>query len=154
LAALSHPNRLFVADAFGTRSIYEVHPQSGDITGTIAAVEPRPTALGGRGDNELYVGDWRTPGISVFDRAGSPLGELDTGYAAASIGTPGTGYFPDFDDDGDVDLHDVARWQECFAGNLAMRPPGCGRADSNGNERVDLFDNAPFVNAVTGVSGD
>jgi hypothetical protein len=58
--------------------------------------------------------------------------------------------YRDLDADGDVDLHDVAGFQACFAPDGEPLPPGCGAADFEGNDLVDLTDFAYLYTALTG----
>ena len=117
LAALNHPPRLFVADAFNTGLVYEVNPLSHRITDSFTPEGARPVAMAGMNDGLLYISDWIDAGIEVLDGSGQSVDWLDTdtpfGSLAAQVDFD---LFADFDFDGDVDLRDVASFQACFTG--------------------------------------
>jgi hypothetical protein len=59
----------------------------------------------------------------------------------------------DFDDDGDVDLLDFARFQVCFTGEgPAVCRGGCNRFDLDPDDDIDLFDFAAFTALLNGPS--
>ncbi|MDO8630657.1 MAG: dockerin type I domain-containing protein [Phycisphaerales bacterium] len=57
--------------------------------------------------------------------------------------------FGDADDDGDIDLADVAALQNCF-GAGAGAVVACQRMDRNGDERVDALDGSALVTRIMG----
>ena len=57
--------------------------------------------------------------------------------------------FGDFDDDGDIDLIDVAGLQNCFGEDDAIGA-GCERLDRQPDGSVDLIDTAALVERLTG----
>lgn len=57
----------------------------------------------------------------------------------------------DEDDDGDIDLRDFARFQQCFGESGALG--GCERLDLNADQTVDNGDAGWFVNVMTGPTG-
>ena len=57
----------------------------------------------------------------------------------------------DFGRDGDVDLADFGRCQECWTGSdTGPRPAGCLPADADGDGDVDHADHALFISYLTG----
>ena len=76
IAALAGPNRLYVADAFGTGSIFEVSPRTGAVRATLPAPATRPTALAGVGDDLLFAADWLSNEAEILTRAGESIGVL------------------------------------------------------------------------------
>jgi len=150
LAALAGPNRLYVADAFDTRSIYEIYPPAGELTAILPPTENRPTALAGLGSSRLFVGDFRTQAIEAIDRTG---GKVDLFAVDAPVGAlagaAGIGPFADFDADGDVDLKDLAAFQSCFM-REGVAATECARGDRDGNDGVDLRDAVAIPGASTG----
>jgi hypothetical protein len=145
LAALAGPNRLYVADAFKTRAIYEVDPQSGLVTNVNTATN-RPTALGGIGSSTLYVADWETETVEMIDREGNIIGSFTLPNQVGSLaGDALANHFADFDLDGDVDLADFATFQRCFTGVEEMTAPACEWDDHDCDGHVDLRDFAGFL---------
>ncbi|MDO8632670.1 MAG: hypothetical protein Q7R41_19480, partial [Phycisphaerales bacterium] len=150
LASLSGPNRLYVADAYNTRSIYEVYPATGALTATLPPTDNRPTALAGVGSSRLFVGDFRTKAIDVIDRIGGAVERFAVGAPAGALaGVAGIGLFADFDADGDVDLKDLAVFQTCFL-REGVAATECARGDQDGNEDIDLLDMIAIPGASTG----
>lgn len=148
LAALAGPNRLYVADAFNTRSIYEIDPLFGRLTNIITPVSNRPTALAGIGTDRLLVGDWQSSQVEVIDRNGVALGELALTDPPGSFAGHATfGPFGDADGDGDADMQDIANLQRCFGQSL---PGGCDIFDFDGSTTIDLSDFALFHGLLTG----
>jgi hypothetical protein len=149
LAALAGPNRLYVADAFNTKSIYEIYPATGALTATLPPTDNRPTALAGLGSGELFVGDFRTETLEVLDRAGNQLGVLSLAAPAGSLAAAAAiGPFADFDADGDVDLMDVAAFQNCLPQAAAQLE--CVPADANADSFINLSDAAAVPGVQTG----
>ena len=77
----------------------------------------------------------------------TPLGETSSEIDAVADAAPDP--FGDVDDDGDIDLVDVARFLECFA-VADVVDSGCERADRQSDGSVDLVDAAAFVGRITG----
>ena len=153
LAALPNPERLYVADAFNSRDIHEVHPLTGVVTNTLPLEDMRPTALAATGDDRLVVGDWRSDSVEVLTREGGQVATVSVGDPVGSLAA----YVPfdpfgDFDRDGDVDLRDYAAFGRCFTGGAAPLGLYCARADSNGDGRSDLADLSVFLNRTDGPS--
>jgi hypothetical protein len=150
LAGLSGPNRLYVADAFGTGEVYDIRPDTGEQTGVLET-ETRPTALAGIGTRRLFAADFIHNSIEMFDRDGTNHRTLTVPFRVGALaGAPAVDLFGDFDGDGDVDLADAARFQACFTGDDGPFEPGCEPGDANGDERIDLSDLAAFDRARTG----
>ena len=153
LAALAGPDRLYVADAFNTRTIVEIDPVLGIRTATLSppSAISRPTALAGSGTSTLFVGDWQSNVLARMDRAGNDLGDvvLD-GAVGALAGEAAKSIFGDFDFDGDVDLRDFARYQTCLAGLGGLSIGECVPGNLNGDQEIDLIDYAGFPAAMTG----
>jgi hypothetical protein len=57
--------------------------------------------------------------------------------------------FGDADDDGDIDLADVAEFQKCFSVDVGA-VFACKRMDRNGDERVDALDGSALVARIMG----
>jgi len=57
--------------------------------------------------------------------------------------------FGDADDDGDIDLRDVAKLLNCFGDDSGLAP-GCERVDREPNGTIGLEDAAAFVGRMTG----
>ena len=153
LAALAGPNRLYVADAFNTGSIFEVNPQSGAIGATLPAPATRPTALAGLGDALLYAADWLSNEAEILTRAGESIGTLVLPEPSGSLaGLPFFDVFGDFDLDGDIDLEDYRRFQRCFTGSddSGELADDCIVCDRNGDGLVEYFDFITFPEASTG----
>jgi hypothetical protein len=151
LAALAGPNRLYVADAFNTRDVYEVDPLFGVAKRTLSPVTSRPTAIGGIGTSTLYVADWQSAIVEIIDRDGTSVGELSLVARSSSFaGHAWIGFFADFDGDGDIDLADYGSFQRCFTGSDTGVEPGCEPGDRNRDRRINLFDFAVFPEAATG----
>lgn len=68
-----------------------------------------------------------------------------------TIGANMTARTGDFDNDGDVDLRDVARFQTCFDPPSDSAQPECEAADFNADNRIDLIDFAVFATMMDGV---
>jgi hypothetical protein len=150
LAALSGPNRLYVADAFNTRSIYEVYPATGALTATLPPIDNRPTALAGLGSSRLFIGDFRAESIEIVDRTGNAIDRFAVDAPVAALASAaGIGPFADFDVDGDVDLKDLATFQTCFL-REGVAATECARGDQDGNDGVDLLDATAIPGASTG----
>lgn len=150
LASLSGPNRLYVADAFNTRSIYEVYPATGALTATLPPTDNRPTALAGIGSSRLFVGDFRTEAIDVIDRMGGAVYQFAVDAPVGALaGVAGIGLFADFDADGDVDLKDLAAFQICFS-REDVAATECARGDEDGDDGIDLLDAIAIPGASTG----
>ena len=77
----------------------------------------------------------------------TPLGETSSEIDAVADAAPDP--FGDVDDDGDIDLVDVAAFLECFA-VADVVDSGCERADRQSDGSVDLLDAAAFVGRITG----
>ena len=77
----------------------------------------------------------------------TPLGETSSEIDAVADAAPDP--FGDVDDDGDIDLVDVAEFLECFA-VADVVDSGCERADRQSDGSVDLLDAAAFVGRITG----
>ncbi|HNO77471.1 MAG TPA: sialidase family protein [Phycisphaerae bacterium] len=60
----------------------------------------------------------------------------------------------DYDEDGDVDLSDYRRFEDCFAGPAAGYGQNCSCFDWDADGDVDLNDFAEFQNAFTGAFPD
>lgn len=150
LGALAKPSRLYAADAFNTRRIYELDPNSGMVTNELGPFNRRPAAVGGVGDLLLYVSDSDSPEIDVLLRDGSLVQRLE---GSAPVGTAGgeafSSFFADFDGDGDVDLIDHAAFQRCF-GDVIPPDPACPRGDRDNDGRIDLIDYSRFLESSTG----
>jgi hypothetical protein len=151
MAALSKPNRLYVADAFGTGDIHEIRPDVGTVTGVLRAETVRPTALAGVGTRTLYAANWLGGEFESIDRFGEEGRVLSLPHRIGSLGgAVATGLFGDFNEDGDIDLGDFARFQACFTGEGGDLGPGCEPGDANGDNAVDQSDLAAFSRAITG----
>ncbi len=150
LGALTNPSRLYVADAFNTRRIYELDPNSGMVTNELGPFNRRPAAVGGVGDLLLYVSDSDSPEIDVRLRDGSLVQSLEI---PAPVGTVGgesfSSFFADFDGDGDIDLFDHAAFQRCF-GDVIAQDLACPRGDRDNDGRIDLIDYSRFLESSTG----
>ncbi len=150
LASLAGPRRLYVADAFNTRSIYEVYPATGALTASLPQTDNRPTALAGVGSSKLFVGDFRTDVIDVIDRMGGSVDLFSVDAPPHALaGAAEIGVFADFGDDGDVDLHDIAMFQICFH-REGVAATECARGDHDGSHRIDLMDATAIPGARTG----
>ncbi|HRX85450.1 MAG TPA: M14 family zinc carboxypeptidase [Phycisphaerae bacterium] len=58
--------------------------------------------------------------------------------------------YGDTDCDGDVDIADLQRFEECLTGPVPAVDPGCSGLDANDDNHVDLLDFAAFQAAYTG----
>lgn len=151
LAAMAAPPRLYVADAFNTGAIFEVHPQTGAIVAALPAPPLRPTALGAIANELLFVSDWQGSTVEVLDRAGQGVGTLTLDGPIGSMGAAVTvDFLGDFDADGDIDLLDVAAFIRCFTGLGEPLGPGCAPGDFDENGSVDALDVAAFGAGLTG----
>ena len=82
---------------------------------------------------------WGSPGLDVHGTLGT---------ATVTIGPCGTG---DADDDGDVDLVDLASFQTCFAGSGSTPEPICGcRFDFEPDTDIDFADFEELVDRFSG----
>lgn len=150
MAALSGPNRLYVADAINEQRIYEIDPATGALTGTFAANELRPHALAGLGDRELFIASWETASIEVRERQGAKVEGLSTSHPLGSLtGRAFLTVAGDIDEDGDIDMRDVAALQRCFA--IGPFPQLCGGTDLNDDGSVDLADVSLISANLTGL---
>ncbi len=151
LAALAGPPRLYAADAFNTRNIYELYPATGAVTNVLSTEGTRPIALGGRGDSLLYASDWDFDEIDVVQRDGTVASTLPAASILGSLAGSAALPLPvDLDVDGDIDLRDDALFQRCFTGAVGSMAGACDPADVDANGHVDLVDFAPFSGASTG----
>ncbi|MCH8252907.1 MAG: hypothetical protein IID36_10690, partial [Planctomycetes bacterium] len=151
LAAMAAPPRLYVADAFNTGVIFEVHPQTGAIVAALPAPPLRPTALGAIANELLFVSDWQGSTVEVLDRAGQGVGTLTLDGPVGSLGAAVTvDFLGDFDADGDIDLRDIAAFGRCFTGLGEPLGPGCAPGDFDENGSVDALDVAAFGAGLTG----
>jgi len=157
LASLAGPNRLYAADAFNTRNVYELD-LAGHVTDVFRPLTKRPVALAGIAAADasqaahgiFAVGEWESNGVDLLDRKGSLLDVLDLPYSVAACGSNGNFKVDgDADRDGDLDLVDVMELQRCFglSGDLDEM---CAATDLTGDGRVNLADVAVFAMSVTG----
>lgn len=151
IAALAGPGRIYIAEAFNDRVIYEIDPRSGGLTNTLPAPSTRPTALAGIGDDLLFLADWRVDTVEIINREGAAVDSLTLSTGVGSLaGEASIGSFADFDSDGDVDVFDYGAFQRCFTGSNGDLAPGCDAADSDQDGDVDLADFTVFPSASTG----
>lgn len=150
LASASYPSRLYIADAFDTGNIYEIEPQSGALVRTIPAPNHRPVALAGIDNSEIWSADWLSSSISVLDRAGSGSSSLTLeGGVGSMSSTASLRSAYDATTDGNIDLRDVAIFQECFGGSSLVRPE-CISSDGDQSGTVDLMDFAGLRRVLSG----
>jgi len=151
LASASYPNRLYVADAFGTGNIYEIEPQSGAITRTLPPPENRPIALAGVDNTELWAADWLSTSVSLLDRAtGVENASLTLASAVSSMSSTASPHSVyDVTYDGNIDLRDIELFQNCFSGPFLVQPE-CQSNDTDGNGHVDLNDFAGLGDSLSG----
>ncbi len=154
LAAMEGPNRLYAADAFGTGSVYELHPSSGAVTGVIdlqSASNQRPVTLASNGAGELLMADRASDTVDVLQRDGTRLESVTLDAPVASIGgLSSVAGIADINGDGNVDLRDYAWLQDCFDPSGLPVRPGCADADQNADGHVDAADTAVLVTTFTG----
>lgn len=158
LASLAAPARLFAADAFDSRQVYEID-MAGRVRHVLRPLTKRPIALAGVGSREplsggldalLAVGEWESPGAGLYDRGGVLLDALDLPYPVSALGGNGnTLLLGDGDLDGDLDLVDIMELQRCFGLSDGL-DEACARTDLTGDGHVNLADVALFAMSVTG----
>jgi len=158
LASLAAPARLFAADAFDSRQVYEID-MAGRVRHVLRPLTKRPIALAGVGSIEplsggldalLAIGDWESPGANLYDRGGVLLDTLDLPYPVSALGGNGNALLlGDGDLDGDLDLVDAMRLQRCF-GLSGGLDETCAATDLTGDGQVNLADVALFAMSVTG----
>ncbi len=76
-----------------------------------------------------------------------PLGEKSSEIDAVADAAPDP--FGDFDDDGDIDLVDLAAFQNC-SGVADVPAAGCERMDREPDGFIDLVDWAAILGRLTG----
>jgi hypothetical protein len=109
-----------------------------DIAWAIDPLTGEPTHLSGFDFIRLT-----TAVNSVSQIFGEKSAEID---AAADVSPD---RFGDADDDGDIDLADVAEFQKCFGADVGA-VFACQRMDRNGDERVDALDGSALVTRIMG----
>ena len=87
-----------------------------------------------------------------FEAISSPLVQADVMGRVMGFLLTDLPVRADFDMDGDVDLDDFARLQNCLAGPFATPPPGCQHQDLTLNGRVDQNDVAEFKKCLNGAN--
>lgn len=154
LAAMEGPNRLFAADAFSERAVYELHPRDGSIVRTIdpaSSTDQRPVSLASDGAGNLLMADRASDTVDVIERDGAALESLTLDTPVASIGglsvVAGNG---DINGDGNVDQLDYAVLQSCFGLGAGLLGPDCAQADLNEDGMVDAVDAGLLVTTFTG----
>jgi hypothetical protein len=141
----------------------EAHPQGGLSTAVFTIAATGEGTLSYRWQkNNLDISDGghyagtATPTLTINNVDTSDVGDYrcrvsticETAYSNAALLTVITS---DIDADGDGDLEDFARLQNCFGiSNPAVNAPDCVKADTNGDAAVNYFDTPWFRNCLTG----
>lgn len=120
-------------------------PQDGLLGGGPAVDCPTLSAASAAGSNILNVGQ------PIAGRATSASVTLHAGAIPCFAAHAQPPLLGDCDPDGDVDLFDYDKFQNCFTGPTPMPlEPECLCADFNGDDRVDLYDWGRFQAIFTG----
>ena len=82
-----------------------------------------------------------------MDSVSPILGEKSAEIDAVADVAPDS--FGDADDDGDIDVRDVAKLLNCFGDDPGLAP-ACERVDREPNGTIGLDDAAAFVGRMTG----
>ncbi len=109
------------------------------------------TTLAVTGPNTVYAADWIEPVLYRLNRTTNEIETMPVDAPLGSLtGEPPYALLADFDIDGDVDLLDFRRFQNCFdpTGNHA---PSCESFDFTGDGRIKIADFGLFQEEVTGV---
>ncbi|MFQ5589521.1 MAG: hypothetical protein ACE5HE_00015 [Phycisphaerae bacterium] len=165
----SHPDHWYVytngpfADALYPSNAYEWDRQLNDWDSQLDFATPVDPSLA----VEEFAGGSVADGIDLYECSGGGTGFdlAESGFSSISyVYLTGVGgevdalsdVFPslgDFDRDGDVDLRDVASFQNCFhAGFTGLETCACRSGDFDGNRVVDLEDYAAVASFFEGPS--
>jgi hypothetical protein len=101
-------------------------------------------------DFHLYYENWSGDTLDIIEGGNWAAWQAKIG-APPFVPSPRNPIWrADIDADGDVDMEDFGRLQECFSDNGLIYPVGCDDADQDLDRDVDVFDYYAFQSCLSG----